>query len=116
MYNLFVLLPRPVNPDHLVKDGSILLLAIYDHDTIGSNDFAGLCAVALNSTPLKGTEPKIEHLNLFHYEKTSAYEELELRNTDHSAHEFLKQMNKFVFEGETHAGHPFYRLLRLSKK
>ena len=94
------LLYRPVKPEQLSKDGSILLLAIFDHDTFGSNDFAGLCAIPCTSTPVEGTEPKIEHINLFQYQKTEAYEELELRHSDVKAQDFLKHMKKFVFEGE----------------
>ncbi|XP_019853517.1 PREDICTED: protein unc-13 homolog D-like [Amphimedon queenslandica] len=103
-------------PEQLSKDGSILLLAIFDHDTFGSNDFAGLCAVPCTSIPKEGTEPKIEHLHLFHYEKTDAFKELELRHTDSMAQDFLKHMKKFEFDGETQAGHPFHKLLHFTDK
>lgn len=72
---------------------------MFDHDTIGSNDFAGLCAVACNSTPLEGSEVKVEHLNLFHFERTPAYKELEIRESDQMALDFLKQMRRFRPEG-----------------
>ena len=107
---------RHAKPEQLSKDGSILLLAIFDHDTFGSNDFAGLCAVPCTSIPKEGTEPKIEHLHLFHYEKTDAFKELELRHTDSMAQDFLKHMKKFEFDGETQAGHPFHKLLHFTDK
>ena len=96
MLNCISTLYRPVKPEQLSKDSSIILLAIFDYDTIWSNDFAGLCVVPCTSTPIEGTEPKIEHLYLFQYKKTDAYKELELRHTDVKAHDFLKYMKKFV--------------------
>ncbi|XP_019853732.1 PREDICTED: protein unc-13 homolog D-like [Amphimedon queenslandica] len=104
------------NLGSLLKDGSILVLAVFDHDTFGRNDFAGLCALSCETIPVdhKGIEPKMEHLYLFHYEKTEAYKELELRhNADSLAHDFLKLMKKFAYDGQTHTGHPFHRLLHI---
>ena len=35
--------------------GGILLLTVFDYDMITSNDFTGMCVVALNSVPVAST-------------------------------------------------------------
>ena len=72
---------------------------MFDWDRYGKNDFAGLCVVPCKSIP-QGTELKMEHLNLFHYKQTSAYHELERRSCDHSTHDFLKMLKRFVYDEE----------------
>ena len=110
-FNIYlILIIRTADPSKLKQDGSILLLAMYDHDTFGSDDFAGICVVSCNTTPLEGGERKMEHLNLFHYKQSFAFNELENRIAEPIAHDFLKTMKKFVFEGETNADHPFHRI------
>ena len=70
---------------------------MYNHDKFGRH-FVGKCVVPCNATPLKGKECKVEHLNLFHYEHTLAFKELESRMTEPMAHKFIKTMKKFVFK------------------
>ena len=73
----------------------MLLLAVFDHDTIGSNDFAGLCVVKGLSIPvIEQEERKTEHLNLFHFKETPAYRELTLRS-DSAAVDLCKFMKRF---------------------
>ena len=70
---------------------------MYNHDKFG-RCIVGICIVSCNTTPLTGRECKMEHLNLFHYEHTLAFKELENRKTEAMAHKFLKTMKKFVFK------------------
>ena len=94
---------RPADSEELKKDGAILLMAMFDYDLLSSDDFAGLCVIPCNSTPLEeGNEPKVEHLNLFHYKETRAFKELEKRSGDQVAGEFLKFIKKLVCEEGTH--------------
>lgn len=80
----------------LKEDGAILLLAVFDHDRFGANDFAGICVAPLSTTP-QGSELKMEHLHLFHHYETLAYKEIEYRSSENLAQDFLKLMKKFVF-------------------
>lgn len=32
-------------------DGTVLLLSVFDHDLVGSNDFAGMCVIACKDIP-----------------------------------------------------------------
>lgn len=100
---------RPAEEAELKKDGAVLLMAVFDHDLLSSDDFAGLCIIPCNSTKFKGKERKIEHLNLFHYKETRAFEELERRSAEKEANKFLKFIKMFVYEGEAPAGHPFHK-------
>ena len=108
----FIILSRPVESYKLKEDGSVLLLAMFDYDKIGKNDFAGICVVATKTTP-QGTELKMEHLNLFHYKQTLAYREIESRATENLAHDFLKLMKKFVFDEDNSPTSPTI-LMRLA--
>ena len=78
---------------------------MYNHDTFGSDDLAGICVVPCNTTLLEGDERKMEHLNLFHYQNTLAFKELENRITEPMAHKFMKSITKF--KRQTHVGHSF---------
>ena len=99
---------------NLKEDGAVILLAMFDHDKISSDDFAGLCVVPTNSTPI-GTELKMEHQHIFHYKHTPSYVELEKRIAEKIASDFLKMMKKFVFEGDVPHGHPIKKLRLFSK-
>ena len=78
---------------------------MFDHNIFGSDDFSGICVVPCNTTPLEGNECKMEHLNLFRYENTLAFIELEKRITEPMAHNFMKSIKKF--KKATHGGHSF---------
>lgn len=95
---------REIERYKLKEEGAIILLAMYDHDRFGANDFAGICVVPLSSTP-QGNELKMEHLNLFHHHETLAYKEIEGRSSENLAHDFLKLMKKFVPEAKS-GSHP----------
>lgn len=85
-------------------DGAVLLLSVFDHDLVGSNDFAGMCVVACKNVPQMTsphtslTDPNApQRLNLtlplFHYSKaTPAFVELDTRAHlgDSKANEFFK--------------------------
>ena len=92
-----ILIIRTADPSQLKQDGTILLLAMYDHDKFGRR-FVGICVVPCNTTPLIGEERKVEHLSLFHYEHTHVFKELESRMTEPMAQKFMKTMKKFVFK------------------
>ena len=92
-----ILIIRTADPSQLKQDGTILLLAMYDHDKFGRR-FVGICVVPCNTTPLIGEERKVEHLSLFHYEHTHVFKELECRLTEPMAQKFMKTMKKFVFK------------------
>ena len=83
------------------KKGSVLLLAMFDQDKIGKDDFAGMCVVSCTEIPV-GDERKIEHLPLFEYYETPAFEELNDRTKDATA-DFCKLMKEFVFDSEVGA-------------
>lgn len=89
------------------KDGTVLLLSVFDHDVVGANDFAGMCVVACKDIPqLVSTErsftdpnaPQRKNLTLplfrISYE-TPAFAELDTRSHlgDAKAVNFFK-MNK----------------------
>ena len=91
------------------KDGTVLLLTIFDHDVIGSNDFAGMCVVACKSIPrLRSTkasfdpattQPKNLNLPLFQLTtKTAVLSELHTRSKlgDFKAIEFFKSNRKLL--------------------
>lgn len=79
-----------------MKDGSLLLLVVYDHYTIGTDDFVGMCALNCGSVP-SGSERKMEHLPLFQFTdvQCKSLKELESRNED-VAVELCKLMKTFV--------------------
>ena len=91
------------------QDGAILLLTMFDHNTFGSDDFSGICVVSCNTTPLEGDECKLEHLNLFRYENSLAFNELEMRITEPMPHKFMKSVK--IFKRETNVGHSFNSVL-----
>ena len=109
-FNIFCsFLPyRPAKESDMNKDGAILLLAVYDHDLIGSNDFAGLCAVACKDIPKLSnrpspTDPNAPHaknliLPLFTPLETAVFKELEARHSmnDPDAIEFWKSQRKLI--------------------
>ena len=78
---------------------------MFDYDTFGSDDFSGMCVVSCNTTPLEGDECKLEHLNLFRYENTLAFNELEKRIIEPMAHKFMKSVKNF--KRETNVGDSF---------
>ena len=78
---------------------------MFDHNTFGSDDFSGICVVSYNTTPLEEDECKLEHLNLFRYENTLAFNELEKRITEPMARQFMKSVKNF--KRETNVGHSF---------
>ncbi|XP_019853528.1 PREDICTED: protein unc-13 homolog D-like [Amphimedon queenslandica] len=82
-----------ISSEQLFKESAILLIAVLGQDTFRSNVLIGLCAIPCTSIPIEGTEPKMEHLHLFHYERTKAYKELELRHADTIAQDFLRRIN-----------------------
>ena len=72
-----------------------MLLALFDYDVIGSNDFAGLCVIHGFSVPVvEEAERKTEHLNFFRFKETRAFNELTYRS-ETSAVTFCKFMRKF---------------------
>lgn len=41
----------PARQTEIDVDGAVLLLSVFDHDLVGSNDFAGMCVVACKDIP-----------------------------------------------------------------
>ena len=41
----------PARETEVDVDGAVLLLSVFDHDLVGSNDFAGMCVVACKDIP-----------------------------------------------------------------
>ena len=78
------------------KKGSVLLLAMFDQDKIGKDDFAGMCVVSCTEIPV-GDERKVEHLPLFGYNETPALKELVDRTKDPTS-DFCKLMKEFLIE------------------
>lgn len=74
----------------------MLLLAMFDQDKIGKDDFAGMCIVKCSDIPM-GDERKVEHLPLFEYSDTPAMEELVARTKDATSG-FCKLMKEFHLE------------------
>ena len=97
----------PAKLPDMDKEGTVLLLSVFDHDIVGANDFAGMCVVACKDIPhlsspeeslIDPNAPQRKNLTLplFHYSKaTPAYVELEARAHlgEAKAAEFFK-MNK----------------------
>lgn len=94
----------PARQTEINVDGAVLLLSVFDHDLVGSNDFAGMCVVACKDIP-RMTSPQAsltdpnapQRLNLtlplFHYTaETPAFAELDSRAHlgDAKAVEFFK--------------------------
>ena len=104
------------------KEGAILLLAVYDHDLIGSNDFAGLCAIACKDIPQLShhpsvTDPNAPHaknliLPLFTPMETAVFQELEARRSmnDSDANELWKSQRKFMDKIYCRQKHPLLHL------
>lgn len=91
------------------RDGSILLLTIFDHDVIGSNDFAGMCVVDCQTMPRlrsakacfepNAPQPKNLNLPLFHFvDPTPVTTELYTRSKlgDSKAIDFFKANRKLL--------------------
>ena len=107
---------RHISSEQLFKESAILLIAVFGHDTFRSNILIGLCTVPCTSIPTEGTEPKMERLHLFHYEKTKAYKELELRHTDAMALDFLRCIKMFEYKKGTHFMKAFHKLVHKKDK
>lgn len=94
----------PADESVMTMDGAILLLSVFDHDVVGTNDFAGMCVVACKDIPrlvsaeaslidAEAPQPKNLTLPLFHYsQQTSAFAELDVRARlgDNQANDFFK--------------------------
>ena len=79
-----------------MKDGSLLLLVVYDHYTLAADGFVGMCALNCGSVP-SGSERKMEHMPLFQFSdvQCKSFQELESRSED-IAVELCKLMKTFV--------------------
>ena len=80
-----------------MKDGSLLLLVVYDHYTLAADGFVGMCALNCGSVP-SGDERKMEHMPLFQFSdenRCQSFHELESRSED-IAVELCKLMKTFV--------------------
>ena len=65
---------KKVPKDELRQQGTVILLASFDHDTFGASDFAGLCVIQGSSVPtVEEAERKTEHLNFFHFKESRAF-------------------------------------------
>ena len=99
---------RPAKENSLDENGAVLMLAIYDHDVIGSNDFAGLCVIAGKDIPRLSARTSTSDpdavqkrnliLPLFTPPETIAFRELEMRHhlNDSDATNFWKSQRKFM--------------------
>ena len=77
-----------------VQQGSVILIALFNRDTISANEFAGLCVIQGSSVPaIEEAERKTEHLNFFHFKESRAFYELTFRS-EASAVTFCKFMRK----------------------
>ena len=73
----------------------MILLALFDHDTFGANDFGGLGVIPGSSVPIvEEAERKTEHLNFFRFKESRALNELTFRS-EASAVTFCKFMRRF---------------------
>ena len=91
-------------------EGTALLLSVFDHDIVGSNDFAGMCVVACEDIPrLSSPEDSLTDPNapqrvnltlpLFRYShETPAFVELDARARlgDDKASDFFKVNKKLL--------------------
>ena len=93
-----LMLPFYFRPEayKLKEEGSLILLAMFDAETRGNNGFKGLRVVECKSTP-QGYELKMEHQNLFHYEQTKAYEEVERQSSESLAKTLITQINEKIY-------------------
>lgn len=98
-YSIFDLHFRPATLTEMQKKGSVLLLAMFDQDRIGKDEFAGMCVISCTEIPT-GDERKVEHLPLFEYLETPAMEELVDRTKDATS-DFCKLMKEFVFDSDS---------------
>lgn len=92
------------------KDGTVLLLSVFDHDIVGANDFAGMCVVACKDIPqlaspeMSLVDPNAPQrknltLSLFRYTReTPAFVEMNARSRvgDSKACEFFKVNKKLL--------------------
>ena len=96
---IFDMCLRPAKLTDMQEKGSVLLLAMFDQDKIGKDDYAGMCVVSCNEIPV-GNERKVEHLPLFEYTETPALEELDDRSKDGTS-DFLKLMKELLFDSDS---------------
>ena len=103
---------RSADRQFLETEGAILLLSVFDHDIIRSNDFCGLCVVPCKDIPLlspaesafsdpNAVQRKNLMLPLFKLKKsTVVLKELDARLnlSDPTASEFFKN-NKHILAG-----------------
>ena len=83
------------------KEGAVLLLSVFHHSVIGSDEFAGMCVVACKDIPHFTPDPQRKELTLplFRYStKTFALAELDARASwgDPKANSFFKLDSKKV--------------------
>ena len=87
---------RPVTDEAMKTDGAILLLFLFDHAIVGSDDFIGTCVVACKDIPHSTSDDTLRKnviLPLFRFiDLTYATAELQLRADfgDAKATNFLK--------------------------
>lgn len=103
---------RAADGQFLETEGAILLLSVFDHDIIRSNDFCGICVVPCKDIPFlspaesafsdpNATERRNLMLPLFKLKKsTVVLKELDARSdlSDQTASEFFKN-NKHILAG-----------------
>ena len=74
---------RPATNEAMKIEGTVLLLSLFDHTVIGSDDFIGTCVVACKDIPISssdGVEQKNLTLPIFRFiDLTYAMAELEFR-------------------------------------
>ena len=89
----------PVSKQEVKVKGAVLLLTVYDHDAIGSNEVCGICVVPCED--ISTTEQKNAKLPLFKVPKRSiALKELTRRSdaADVKAREFRKDNRRILHE------------------
>ena len=105
---------RPANQTEVDRNGTVLLLSVFDHDVFGTNDFAGMCVVAckdiprLSSSQTSLTDPRATQrrnmtLPLFRCTKASlAFKEIDVRahQGDAKANNFFKVCKNQNFLGD----------------
>lgn len=104
MYLYLLNLYSPAEKEEMDTEGAVLLLSVFDHDVVGSNDFAGMCVVACKDIPRIAspqaslTDPSAPQrknltLPLFRFTRTTAvFSELDSRSHlgDAKAEHFFK--------------------------
>ena len=104
---------RPILQDE-TKESAILVLAVYDYDIVGKNDFMGICVIPWKDIPQisntasllneSAAERRNLALPLFHIEDSKALQELTQRHHfshDHEATAFTHLLkNNYRPRGE----------------